>query len=153
MVDIKTQPCIDLRGDAARNEFEDLAAKLDRQAIDDVIEQSLSAKSALPSRLDGFGHECFVFRHPSRLVEQRRVRRRVLGAMFLDRRQFTGIGHHDGVLLELLERIHPVLPFLALCVPRPCEAARFGRSDRLTTFSLSVLATRSYHAAPTTPHG
>ena len=51
--------------------------------------------------LDSIVYQVTVLRHLGRLIDQRRVGRRILGLQAFDGVNVTRIGHHNGVFFEL----------------------------------------------------
>jgi hypothetical protein len=95
---VEAQPRVDLGRDPAGHDVEDRVAERDEEPIEGILGVARRAERGLDQRR--------VRRIGGRLQDQRRVGRRVLRAVFLDRGDVAGVGDDHGVLLQGFEVVH-----------------------------------------------
>ena len=93
-------------GDAAGDDFQDLKAEEDEDAVEDRVGEGLAGEAAVLMFGDGLVDQRAVFLLGRGLEDEGRVGGCILRLEFLHRLEIAGIGDNGGELLELVELCH-----------------------------------------------
>ena len=103
---VERQVCIGFRGHAPRDKPENFHPEKHEQLVHRLLELSPSARAGAATIGNGPRHHLLVRGHLRGLENQRRIRRGVLRRKGLEGGKVTGVGHHLGKTLELVELAH-----------------------------------------------
>ena len=104
---VEAQAGIDLGGHPAGDDLEDLAAEVDQQLVHERLGAvGPVARATAMAYCRASSTRCCVLRLLGRLVEQRRVGRRILRLVLGDGLDVAGVGHDRRVALQRFEQVH-----------------------------------------------
>ena len=127
---VEAEPGIDLGGDPAGDDLEDLAGEVDEQLVHARVGAGGPVAGGLQGVLDGVVQQVLVLRLLDRLVEQRRVGGRVLGPVLGDGLDVAGVGDDRGVTLQGVEQGHGGYSSVVGCRRSAVASLGCGRRPR-----------------------
>jgi hypothetical protein len=114
-LEVKAQARIDLAGNPAGDDLEDLAAEVDQQPVHELRRAGFLVAGVVHGVKQGIVRQMFVLRLLGCLIEQRRIGRCVLRLVAGDGFEVAGVRHDGGITLEGFEQVHDcLLQFLLL---------------------------------------
>lgn len=103
---VEAEPGVDLGGDSAGDDLEDLATEEDEELVDGGLDLCLEAAALAASEGNGGVDETLVLLHPGRGEDEAGVGGGVLRLELLHGLEVAGVGDDGGQGLELLEGGH-----------------------------------------------